>query len=76
MSAVSTSSIDPKKTYSVSEFSQITGISRQKISQMRRNGLVIRDLAGVPVINGKDFLAFAEESEPYQPKLRGRHKKS
>lgn len=62
--------INPKQVYTVTEFLKITGISRDRLSKMRRKGLVVRD-AGVPTILGADWVEFCKNAPVAQSKPRG-----
>jgi hypothetical protein len=69
--STSTAKIDPKRAYTVAEFLEITGISREKLSRMRRAGLVVRD-TGVPTILGSDWVEYCRNAPVALPKRRGR----
>lgn len=62
--------IDPRCAYSLDEFRLIVRISRQKLSDMRRAGLIIRD-AGVPTVLGQDWLNFLASRPNHVAKPRG-----
>jgi hypothetical protein len=69
-----TGGIDANKTYSLSEFLVITGINRQKLSELRKKGFVVRDTgANTPTVLGSDWIDFVKTCGTHVPKLRGKH---
>jgi len=65
--------IDSGRAYSLAEFRAITGMSRQKLSRLRRqeNGPLIRDAGGTPMILGSDWLDFLRNQPQHVSKPRG-----
>lgn len=66
--------IDPKRSYPQAHFLIITGMSRQRLAEIRRSdrnpeGLIIRD-AGGPWIHGEDWDNWIKTRPAYQPKRR------
>jgi len=62
--------IKPGHAYQLAEFLLIANISRTKLSQMEKEGFVVRDCCGTPTVLGSDWIDFCANRPKRQGKLR------